>query len=281
MLIVGIASGKGGTGKTTLALLMASSNQNALILDCDVEEPNCHIFLAPTWEEEHPIEIMIPQLKEETCTGCGRCSEICLFNAIAVGSNKALLFDELCHSCGGCLLVCPNQAWTESRKEIGRMRRGRATNVVPGARIVSGILNIGVPNAAPLIKAMKKQHLSEDVIVDCPPGTSCSMVAAVNGSDYCILVTEPTPFGLHDLKLAVGITELLKIPTGVVLNKSDGGAGDKEVADFCDGKNIELIGKIPHDRDFAMQYSKGIISPKYLSLAGGIWQTAQKAGVLK
>jgi len=152
-LIISIASGKGGTGKTTVALLMALSNPNAAVLDCDVEEPNCHLFLLPTWEEEQPIEIMIPQLNKEKCTGCGRCSEVCLFNAIAVGSNKALLFDELCHSCGGCLLVCPNEAWTESRKEIGKVRQGRAIDVVPGARLISGMLNIGVPNAAPLIKA--------------------------------------------------------------------------------------------------------------------------------
>jgi MinD superfamily P-loop ATPase len=280
-LIISIASGKGGTGKTTVALLLATSNPAATVLDCDVEEPNCHLFLEPEWEEEYPVEIMIPQLDNAKCVGCGRCSEVCLFNAIAVGNDKALLFDELCHSCGGCLLVCPNGAWSEARKTIGIVKRGRATKVAPAAYMISGTLTIGVPNAGPLIKAMKKLHQFGDVVVDCPPGTSCSMVAGVSGSDYCLLVTEPTPFGLHDLKLAVGITKLLQIPAGVVINKSDGGAGDEEIAEFCKKQCVELIGRIPHDRDLAMQYSQGTISRKYQNTADDIWRAATKAGVAK
>lgn len=277
-MIISIASGKGGTGKTTVALLMALSNRNAAILDCDVEEPNCHLFLEPEWGEESPVEIMIPQLNADKCTGCGRCSEICLFNAIAVGGNRALLFEELCHSCGGCLAICPNSAWTEARKEIGKVKRGVARKVAPGLPLISGLLHVGVPNATPLIKTIHKQRPSEDLIIDCPPGTSCSMVAAVKGSNFCLLVTEPTPFGLHDLTLAVGITKLLEIPAGVIINRSDGGVGDNEAVRLCNEQNVELVGRIPHDTEFAKQYSQGIISNKYKSLADDIWQRIKKAG---
>ena len=281
-MIVSIASGKGGTGKTTLALMMAAVRRGVTVVDCDVEEPNCHLFLQPRWQTEQVVTVLIPQVDSEKCDSCGKCSEVCLFNALAVTGNQVLIFDELCHSCGGCLLACPNGAITEVDKEIGRITAGLATSVAPDGKAVSGCLKIGVPTSGPLIKAMKKGlPTSGDVIVDCPPGTSCAMVAAVTGSDYCLLVTEPTPFGVHDLELALNVVGLLKIPTGVVINKSDDGAGDLAIVDLCTPKGVEVLARIPHDRQFAAAYAEGIILPEYSAIAEKLWDRMTREGVAR
>ncbi|VBB08369.1 Hypothetical protein LUCI_3641 [Lucifera butyrica] len=272
-MFVSIASGKGGTGKTTLALLLAAAHKQITLIDCDVEEPNCHLFLKPTWEGEgKEVAVMVPRIDADRCNGCGACADLCLFNAIAVAGDKALVFDELCHSCGGCLLACRQGAIAEDRKPVGVITSGISTTI-PGLRLVSGALNVGVPSGVPLIKAIKQKAMSlgGDVIFDCPPGTSCSMVNAVRDSDFCILVTEPTPFGRHDLELAMNIAGLLRIPTGVVINKSDG-AGDESVEELCRDRRIPVLAKIPHSLSFARQYAAGIISDEFRAVAAGIWR---------
>ncbi len=279
-MIVSIASGKGGTGKTTVALLLAAARPGATVVDCDVEEPNCHLFLQPAYEEERQVTVMRPGFDTERCNGCGRCAQVCLFNALAITGDKALLFDELCHGCGGCILACPQKAVGETAKPIGAIRAGTATHNSPGTRLVDGLLDVGTPTATPLIKAMKESlPATGDIVVDCPPGTACSMVAAVAGSDYCLLVTEPTPFGLHDLGLALGVVKILGIRAGVVINKSDGGAWDAAVADWCTQENVAVVGRIPHSEAFARGYSEGRISPEYMDVARALWgQVCQGGG---
>lgn len=278
-MIVSIASGKGGTGKTTVALLLAAARPGATVVDCDVEEPNCHLFLQPVRGNERQVTVMLPSFNEDLCDGCGKCANVCLFNALAVTGKKVLLFDELCHGCGGCLLVCPKGAVAETAKQIGVVRAGTATQNSKGTRLIDGLLNVGAPTAGPLIKAMKENlPAASDVIIDCPPGTACSLVAAVAGSDYCLLVTEPTPFGLHDLVLVAGVVKALGIPAGVVINKSDGAAGDAVVADWCAREKIAVLELIPHSEEFAREYAEGRISPEYLTIAREIWGKLGRGG---
>lgn len=270
---ISIASGKGGTGKTTLALLLAATHRNITLIDCDVEEPNCHLFLKPQWQDAaQNVTVMVPYIDSDRCIGCGTCADICLFNAIAVTGEKALLFDELCHSCGGCILACQYGAIKEGQKQIGVITTGISTSI-PGVRLMSGTLDVGVPSGVPLIRALKKeaQSITGDVIFDCPPGTACSMVNAVNDSDFCLLVTEPTPFGRHDLELAINIARLLQIPAGVIINKSDASAGDQSIADLCHNHQIPVLAKIPHSRSLAGQYAAGIIPDEFRDIASHIW----------
>lgn len=278
-MLVSIASGKGGTGKTTLALLLSAVRQNVTLIDCDVEEPNCHLFLDPDWQEETAVSVKIPQINASLCNGCGDCSAVCKFNAIAVSGGKAMLFDELCHSCGGCLIACKQASIKESDKEVGVVT-GARSKLMPRLEFISGKLNVGVPSAVPLIKNLI-QHASlstGDVLLDCPPGASCSMVNAVKESDYCIFVTEPTPFGKHDLAAALDIAALLYLPAGVVINKSDGGSGDGSIEQLCQTRSIPLLAKIPHSLSFAQQYSAGILSNDFLSIAAEIWNQLDAEG---
>lgn len=280
-MLISIASGKGGTGKTTLALLLASVRPNTTLIDCDVEEPNCHVFLKPDLQEPaQTVTVMTPLIDADLCDGCGACSSVCLFNAIAIAGDKALLFDELCHSCGGCILACQRDAIKEYHKEVGIITTSSST-LLPRISLVSGLLNIGTPSAVPIIKTLVKQaaQISGDVLLDCPPGTSCSMVNAVDNSDFCILVTEPTPFGKHDLELAMNITRLLYIPTGVVINKSDHDAGDKSIEELCHSRSVPILAKIPHSLSFAQHYAAGKISNEFQAIAASIWsQLAAEGG---
>lgn len=273
-MMISIASGKGGTGKTTLALLLAAEHSNITLVDCDVEEPNCHLFLHPKWQNESicDVSVTIPYIDSTLCNGCGACSAVCLFNAIAVSGKNVLLFDELCHSCGGCQLACKQNAISETAKIIGTIKTGTST-MHPSILLVSGTLKVGTPSAVPLIKRMRQETTQiKDILVDCPPGTSCSMVTAVKGSDFCILVTEPTPFGRHDLELAMNITRLLQIPTGVVINKSDADIGDRSIEDLCEKRRIPVLAKIPHSLSFAEQYSAGHIPDEFQTIAADIWR---------
>ena len=254
-MIISVASGKGGTGKTTVAVNLALSLENLhslQFLDCDVEEPNAHFFLKPHILQSKPVFLPIPEIVEEKCTYCGKCAEVCVYNAIAVLKEDVLVFPELCHGCGGCSLLCPEQAINEKGQRIGIIEIGTANNI----HFIQGKLDIGQAMSPPLIRAVKKHIDSKDiVIIDVPPGTSCPVVEAVKGSDFCLLVTEPTPFGLNDLCLAVETLKKLNIPFGVIINRAD--VGDKKVHNYCEKENIPILMTIPMDRDIAVAYSKG------------------------
>jgi len=254
--IIAIASGKGGTGKTTVAVNMAAALSRASIsvrlMDCDVEEPNAHIFLQPIMTSREGAFVSVPVVDEEKCDGCGRCGEACRFSAIVALGAKAITFPALCHSCGGCIMACPKKAITESSREIGLIEKGTSQ----GIEFIHGYLKIGEAMSPPLIRAVKKQAAYDGVtIIDAPPGTSCPVIQAIRGSDYVILVTEPTPFGLHDLDLAVETVRQLGIPCGVVVNRV--GMGDARTHDYCAVNDIPIIGEIRDDRRIAEAYSRG------------------------
>lgn len=252
-MIIAVASGKGGTGKTSIAVNMAFSIVDVQLLDCDVEEPNAHLLLHPKISHEEPVYTLIPNLNEELCDHCGKCATFCQYNAIFASSEKVLIFPELCHGCGGCILVCPKKAITEGKHRIGTLKRGFVGN----SELVYGELEVSEPMAVPLIREVKK-HIdnSRNVILDAPPGTSCPMIETVKGSDFCILVTEPTPFGLHDLKITVQVLRDMEIPLGVVVNRA--GIGDKKVYEYCKEANIPILLEIPYHRRIAELYSKGV-----------------------
>jgi len=251
-MIVSIASGKGGTGKTTVAVNMALALGNVHLIDCDVEEPNCHIFLKPEKTKTEEISVKVPEIDENLCNLCGKCSQFCRYNALAVAGETVLQFAELCHSCGGCALVCPKDAIKEGNRVVGVVEYGKKDGII----FSQGRMNIGEAMASPVIRELKKRiNNGSDVIIDAPPGSSCAVIESVKGSDYCILVTEPTPFGLHDLKIAVEMLESMSIPHGVVVNRD--GIGDKKVYEYCKKKSITILAKIPHDKKIAALYSEG------------------------
>jgi MinD superfamily P-loop ATPase len=258
-MIIAIASGKGGTGKTTIAVNLAMALSNTQLLDCDVEEPNAYLFLKPKLKEKKESYIPVPEVDEEKCNFCGKCREVCAYKAIAVlpksGRRKGtvLVFPNLCHGCGACSLLCPQKAITEINKAIGVIEIGRAD----GIQFVHGKLNIGEAMSPPLIRQVKQNiNHKRTVIIDAPPGTSCPVIASVKGSDFCILVTEPTPFGLNDLILAVEVVKKLQIPFGVIINRDQ--IGDHKVDSYCKEKNIPVLMHIPFDRKIAELYSMGI-----------------------
>jgi len=252
-VIVAIASGKGGTGKTTLAVNLALSMRRPVqLLDCDVEAPNVHLFLHPEVVGSEPAGILVPKVDGERCTLCGDCGELCQYNAIAILSNGLLVFKELCHGCGGCARVCPEDAIREELRPIGVVEHGRAGDV----EVVTGRLNVGEALAPPLIRAVRARASRDRVVlIDAPPGTSCSMIAAIHGSDLVVLVTEPTPFGLNDLALAVEAVRALRLPFGVVINRA--GSGDRRVHDYCTAEGLDLLAELPDDRRVAESYARG------------------------
>ncbi len=242
--------GKGGTGKTTVSASLALSLGSCQYVDCDVEEPNGGIFLNPKITDTLPVNVKVPAVDENKCTGCGICSKTCQFNAIAVIMDKVLLFSEICHHCGACVIACPEEALYETEKVIGVIEKNE------DATFMQGKLNIGEPISIPILQRLKAEMKSGiPVIIDCPPGASCNVVESVEGCDYCILVTEPTPFGLHDLKIAVKLVEKMDIPFGVVINKSS--KDSRIIHEFCDEKKFKILLEIPFSRDIAEAYSKG------------------------
>ena len=265
-MIIAIASGKGGTGKTTISTNLALSVENKVqLLDCDVEEPNAHIFIQPKIIDRKSVFVSVPQVDEEKCTSCRKCVEICAFNAIAVIAKKVLIYSELCHHCGACQYFCPTKAIHEVEKEIGIIEFGKKSHL----DFIQGQLNIGEMMSIPVIKEVKK-HIdkSKTVIIDAPPGTSCPVIESVKGCDFCILVTEPTPFGLNDLVLAVEVLQKMKIPFGVIINRCN--LGNQNTEDYCKKESIPILMTMPFQKEIAIAYSKGIplieIIPNYRKL---------------
>jgi MinD superfamily P-loop ATPase len=250
---IAIASGKGGTGKTTVAINMALSLGNVQLIDCDVENPNGHLFLGKELEEIEDVNLIVPSIDKSRCTNCGKCAEFCRYNALVTFKHDTLFFPEMCHGCGGCMLVCPEKAITEVPRTIGKIFGASIGEM----EFLSGLLNIGEPMATPIIKRLKS-HIdgSRIVIMDSPPGTACPVIETMSDADFVILVTEPTPFGLHDLKLAVDVVKMLKIPFGVIVNRM--GSGDDRVRAYCNENGIDLLMEIPQSQEIAELYSKGI-----------------------
>jgi MinD superfamily P-loop ATPase len=279
-MIISVASGKGGTGKTTVATNLAYSiGNNVQILDCDVEEPNAHLFLNPKIERTDTVYVPVPKIDDAKCTYCRKCSEICRFRAIAVVGETILTFPELCHSCGGCEQVCPENAITETGREIGETEKG----YIDAIDFVNGRLRVGEAMSPPLIKKVRSFVQADKInIIDAPPGTSCPVIAAMKDTDFVLMVTEPTPFGLHDLKLAVEAVKMLGIPHGLVINRSD--MGDDSVTAYAEKENIPILMEIPFDRSIAEAYSKGLLisremppwKEKFLCLFNDIEKLSEK-----
>ena len=257
---IAVLSGKGGTGKTTVAASLTSVGICQYV-DCDVEEPNGAIFLKPRLTSSTPVTVAVPAVDLSRCDGCGRCAEACQFHAISVVKGTVLLFPELCHHCGACGIACPRDAVSETGREIGVIEAD------PDGFFIQGRLHIGEPVTIPVIQALKKR-IREDVpvILDCPPGASCAVVASIRDCDYCVLVTEPTPFGLHDLKVAVGLVQQMNIPFGVVVNKAMN--GDQRIQDYCMENGITVLMGIPFSREIAEGYARGMLPIQ----AGGEWR---------
>jgi MinD superfamily P-loop ATPase len=250
---VAVASGKGGTGKTTVAVNLALSLGDVQMIDCDVEEPNAHIFLKAEMHERESVSVTVPNIDKDACDYCGTCADFCAYNALAVVPTDVLVFPELCHSCGGCELVCPQNAIGWHKREVGFIEHGTAD----GIELYHGLLHVGEIQAIPIIKKLKgKIDATRQVILDAPPGTSCPVIETLGGADCCLLVTEPTPFGLHDLKLAVDVVRHLNTPFGVVINRN--GVGDTRVETYCRRESIPVLMKIPHSEEIAYLYSQGI-----------------------
>jgi len=256
-MIISVASGKGGTGKTTVAVnlaLILAEDHEVELMDADVEAPNAHLFVRPTIEEQIDATIPVPQVDEGKCTYCGKCSEACAFNALAVSDGLIMVFAELCHGCGGCSFVCPEGAITETPRPVGIVEWGYAKEF--GHDFIHGKLDPGEALAPPITKEIKRHLRGREItIIDAPPGTSCTAVEAVKDSDYCILVTEPTPFGLRDLDLTVKMLNKLDLQMGVVINRSD--MGDEAVREYCRSKGIPIIAELPFDRAVATAYANG------------------------
>lgn len=275
-MILAIASGKGGTGKTTISTNLAHiQNAPVHLLDCDVEEPNAHLFLPCSLVDEEVVSIAVPGIDTGLCDACDACVDFCQFNALASMVSRApMVFPELCHGCGGCAMVCTRRAIHEKQARIGVVKTYQAQHIT----LTSGCLDVGVALASTLVHAVKNRIAQNmDVILDAPPGTACPAVATLRGADFALLVTEPTPFGLHDLTLAVDTVRALQLPFGVAINRV--GIGDDRVQRYCAQEQIPVLLEIPNDRSIAQAYSRGQLMvdalPHYRSHFERLWQSIQ------
>lgn len=271
---IAVLSGKGGTGKTFVSVNLATVAKTSTYIDCDVEEPNGHLFFKPEKIQEEEITVQIPKVDNELCNGCRKCVDFCNFNALAYIKNKLIIFEDVCHSCGGCSLVCPEKALTEKEKTIGKVQKGVSDEVI----ILTGILNIGEASGIPIIKNLLNTEKSrQDLLtfIDCPPGSACIVMESIRDADYCVLVAEPTLFGVHNLNMVYELVTLMKKPFGVVLNKCL--EEENPAEKFCLEKNIKILGKIPFDSELATINSNAEIAVnkngKYRKLFSSILDT--------
>lgn len=256
---IAILSGKGGTGKTLIAVNLAAAAGAAVYLDCDVEEPNGHLFFKPVDVTGEPVTVKIPVVDSGLCTGCRLCVDFCKFNALALIKNNLIVFEEICHSCGGCVLLCPERALSEKDKIIGRVEIGRSG----GVRVCTGIMNAGESSGVPIIKRLLDTSRGESCLphfIDCPPGSACTVMESIMDADYCILAAEPTVFGVHNLNMVYELVRLFNKPFGVVLNKCR--PGENPAERFCEEKGIKIIGRIDFDRELGRLNSAGGIAAR-------------------
>ena len=254
-----VMSGKGGTGKTTAATNMALSLENVQFLDADVEEPNASIFLKPEFSgKSEKVWRNIPDIQQNKCSGCRSCLEFCEYNALARLGEKIIVYPEVCNSCGGCKIICPEKAIQDEKRQVGEITGGRSTFNYRSIDFWQGKLTVGEASAVPLIVELKEKiNENQTVIIDAPPGATCPTIESASDSDFIILVTEPTPFGLHDLKIAVELVEKIGKPHGIIINRSQPEA-DKIIENFCRDKQVDILLKIPFSREIAELYSSGI-----------------------
>lgn len=255
---VAVLSGKGGTGKTLVSVNLAAAADTAVYIDCDVEEPNGHLFFKPQKIREEAIAVPIPQVNEKRCKGCRKCVDFCKFNALAYIKKKVIVFEEICHSCGGCVLLCPEKALTEKAKVIGKVQEGFSDNVL----VKTGILNPGEESGVPIIKKLLHDchGNQEPTMIDCPPGSACTVMESIINADYCILVAEPTLFGVHNLNMVYELVKLFNKPFGVVLNKCL--EGDNPAEGFCIEKRLKVLCRIPFDNELGRLNSNGGIAAR-------------------
>ena len=274
---IAVLSGKGGTGKTMVSVNLAAVSKEFTYIDCDVEEPNGHLFFKPEALQEEEISVKIPKVDNELCNGCRKCVDFCKFNALAYIKNKLIIFDEICHSCSGCILVCPEKALTEKEKVIGKIQKGTSEQIT----IYTGILNTGEASGVPIIKELlseKNLKANKQIVIDCPPGSACIVMESIKDADYCIIVAEPTLFGVHNLNMVYQLVKLFNKPFGVVLNKC---LKEENLAEkFCLEKNIKILGRIPFDTNLGTLNSNAEIvvnkDKKYRDIFYSLLETVKK-----
>jgi len=273
---IAVLSGKGGTGKTLVSVNLAAAAKAATYIDCDVEEPNGHLFFKPDGVQAEEISVKIPKVDNELCNGCRKCVEFCNFNALAYIKNKLIVFDDVCHSCGGCILVCPEKALTEKEKVIGKVQKGVSDEVT----VWTGVLNTGEATGIPIIKKLLEENpeVDKQTFIDCPPGSACIVMESIKNADYCILVAEPTLFGVHNLNMVYELVKLFNKPFGVLLNKCL--EGENPAEKFCFENNIKILGRIPFDNELGTLNSNAEIAvnknEEYRELFSSLLDTVTK-----